>query len=337
MSLITSIDQFREYVAVNRNTFSLASIQPDMKLVEYERIQPLVGAAFYYQLDAKVTAGARLTEAETDVLSLLRRAVASLAMVAYLPMNQLQITDAGVTVLTTSDQKQPFQWQINQLRANLQGKGYNALEQALNLLDEHIEEPEFEAWATSTAAAASHKFFLNTATQFTEHYNIGNSRLTYLALLPTLRKMERFRLEPVLGTAYYLELKAQIGARAVSPDNLQVLDQYVRPALAHLVIAKSVPEIGLGLNGNAIELNVYRLDDANQKEADASLDSLLALKVEQAHSDGEVYLERLKSYLNANASATKYATYFTSKVYQAPGSSRATVQTAPDGAVYGWM
>ncbi|SHL26399.1 DUF6712 family protein [Hymenobacter psychrotolerans] len=337
MGLITTIEQFREYIPVNKNTFSLSSIQPDMDLVEEDRIKPLVGRAFFYQMESKVKAGDELTAAETSVLRLLRLAVATLAMVSYLPAGQLQITDMGVTVTQTTDQKNPAQWQMNQFRANLQGKGYNALEKALTLLDEHIDAPEFAAWATSAAATASHKFFLNTASAFSEHYNIGSSRLTYLALLPTLRKMERFSLEPVLGSEYYLELKEQIMDRDLSADNVRVLDQFVRPALAHLVVAKAVPEIGLGLNGDAIELNVYRLDDANQKEADASLDSLLAMKVEQALADANVYLERLKKYLNANASATKYATYFASSVYQSPTAPRAVVRTAPDGAVYGWL
>lgn len=337
MGLITTIEQFREHVTVNRNSFSLPAIQPDLLLVEQERIKPLIGAALYYQLDGKVKTNAPLTEGERDVLQLLRRAVACLAMVSYLPLSQVQISDLGVTVLTTGDQKQPYQWQINQLRAGLQGKGYNALEQVLNLLDEQLDATEFEAWATSAAATASHKFFLNTAAGFSEHYNIGSSRLTYLALLPTLRKMERFSLEPVLGTEFYLELKEQIMDRDVSADNARVLDLFVRPALAHLTVAKAVPEIGLGLNGDAIELNVYRLDDANQKEADASLDSLLAMKVAQATADGMIFLERMKRYLNDNASATKYATYFASSVYQSANAPRATVRTAPDGAVYGWL
>ncbi|MCA8831964.1 DUF6712 family protein [Hymenobacter pini] len=337
MGLITTIEQYREHVRVNKTGFTLGSILPDMVLVEQERIKPLIGAAYYYQLEGKVRSNATLTDAETAVLTLLRRAVACLAMVSYLPLGQLLISDMGVTVTDSGDQKQPYQWQINQLRSNLQGKGLNALEQALNLLDEHIDAPEFAEWATSAAATASHKFFLNTASAFSEHYNIGSSRLTYLALLPTLRKMERFSIEPVLGSAYYLELKEQIMDRDLSADNLHVLDQYVRPALAHLVIAKAVPEIGLTLQGDALGLDVNRLEETGPRDPTPSLDGLLALKVEQAMSDAQVYLERLTKHLNSAASPTKYATYFSSSAYRDPSTPRATVRTAPDGATYGWM
>jgi hypothetical protein len=93
----------------------------------------------------------------------------------------------------------------------------------------------------------------------------------------------------------------------------------------------------MAMNGEAIELNVYRFDDSNAKESDGSIDSLLAMKVQQALSDGDIFLGRLRTYLNANASATKLATYFSSPTYQAPGTPRPTVVTAKDSPIYGWL
>lgn len=336
MGLISTIDQFRDHVGVNYNT-ELDPFKSDLRLIEQERIKPLVGPAFYNQLTAKLKAEETLTDAEADVLELLRCATCTLAMVQYLPLNQVQISALGVHIVSENSRKTAFQWQINELIANFTRKGFNALERALDLLDENIDAPEFTAWATSAARTQSQKFFLNSAKDFSEHYNIGSSRLTYLALLPTLRKMERFSIEPVLGTAFYLELKEQVLDKDLSAENEQLLDLFVRPALAHLVVAKAVPELGLAFNGESIELMIARIDDSNKKEADASIDTMLALKVESAMSDGMVYLEKLKSYLNTHASATKFPTYFASSTYQVPGGPRAVVRTASDGPVYGWM
>lgn len=334
MSILRTIEQFRDQVTVNVSS-DFASFAPDVKLVEAERLKPLMGPALYNELSALPDAAlAALTGPLGALRDELLCAAANLAMVEYLPLQQVQISDVGVHIVTTGDKKTAFQWQINQLLAGFRRKGFNALERALTLLDEHVDLPAFAAWATSAAGTASHKYFLNTATQFSEHYGINNSRLTYLALLPTLRKMERFALEPALGSAYYLELKEQVMDRDVSADNLLVLEQYLRPALAHLVVAKAVPELGLGLNGDAIELNVYRPDDANAKEADASIDALLTLKVQQAEADGLVYLARLRSYLNSAASPTRYAAYYTSAAYQAPGGPRPTVRTEVAGRIY---
>ena len=335
MAILRTIDQFRDHVVVNVNA-DFRSFAPDVKLVESERLKPLLGPALYNELNALSDANlAALSGPMGELRDELICAAANLAAAEYLPMQQVQITDSGVFLLTTGDRKSAFQWQINQLLAAFRRKGFNALERALAVLDENIDVPAFAAWATSAAGTASHKFFLNTATQFSEHYGINNSRLTYLALLPTLRKLERFGIEPVLGSEYYLELKEQIIDRDVTADNRVVLEQYIRPALAHLVIAKAVPELGMGMNGDAIELNVYRLDDANQKEADASITTLLGMKVQQAESDGHVYLQRLRAYLNAHASRTRFATYFNSAVYQPAGPRPVVRNNQANTAYYG--
>jgi hypothetical protein len=337
MGILRTIEQFRDQVVVNVNS-SFAAFAPDVKLVESERLKPLIGPALYNELSALSNdALAALSGPMGELRDELLCAAANLAMVEYLPLQQVQISPTGVHIVTTGDKKTAFQWQINQLLAAFRRKGFNALERALAVLDENIDEPAFAAWATSAAGTASHKFFLNTAAQFSEHYGINGSRLTYLALLPTLRKMERFALEPVLGSAYYLELKEQILDRDVSADNQLVLEQYIRPALAHLVVAKAVPELGMGLNGDAIELNVYRPDDTNGKEADASIDSLLGLKVQQADADGQVYLTRLRQYLNGTASPTRYASYFTSTAYQDPSGPRPVVRTAATDRIFGFL
>jgi hypothetical protein len=138
----------------------------------------------------------------------------------------------------------------------------------------------------------------------------------------------------VLGAEYFEELKAQLRAGTVSADDAHVLDEYVRPALAHLVVAKAVPEVGLNFNGAALELNIYRFDDSNQKEADASIDALLTTKIAQAEADAQVYLTDLRQYLNRQASPTRYATYFASSTYTDPQAARPTVRSAADSPTY---
>jgi hypothetical protein len=338
MSFIRTIEQFGARVRVNVGTTSLDNIQPDLRLVETQHLRPLLGPALYNDLQALSDADveALLDPASPDVrselLRLVQLAAANLALVEYLPLLQVYISDAGVTL---PGGKTAFQWQINDLKASFRRKGYNALEEVLEYLDTHAEAPELAAWRTSTAAVASHQFFLATAREFSEHYAIAGSRLTYLALLPTLRKVERFDLAPVLGPALYAELKTQLSARTLTPDNQVLLDLYLRPALAHLVVAKALSgDVGLAFNGDVVELNMYRPDDSNAEEADASLALLLTLKTQAAHHDGTAFLRQASQYLNAQASATKYATYFTSATYTAPGGARPVVANAAANATY---
>ncbi|WP_201980356.1 DUF6712 family protein [Hymenobacter rubidus] len=335
-TLIQTMDELREHVAVNVNN-DLELLLPDLDLVQDQDLRPLLGDAFLQELLAKKAAGT-LGPVLMEVVRYLQSGLVNLALAENLPLAQVQVSDSGVHISSTGDKKTAFQWQVNELRAAWVRKGFNFLERALDVLDQHLDDASVATWATSEAGTRSHQYFVNTAAQFSAHYNIGRSRLVYLALLPTLAKVERFSLEPVLGLDFYLELKEQVKDRDVTVDNQQLLDLFVRPALTNLTVAKAVPEIGLSLNGSALELNVYRFDDTERQQSDsrpgAPLVDLLQQKVRAAVEDGHVYLQRLRAYLNANASATRFATYFTSAVYQ-PAGPRPVVRNDQASAAYG--
>ena len=338
MSLIRTIEQFCAHVRVSTSGTLLENLEPDLRLAERQHLRSVLGPALYNDLsalsDANIEAAlADPADVQGGLLRLVHEALANLGLLEYLPLNQLQVNDAGVYV--TSGGSRPFQWQIDQLTASLRRKGYNALEAVLVYLEAHAAD--FPAWTSSVAAVQARELLIPSATEFTKHYDIDGSRLTYQALLPLMRKVERFDLEALLSAEYLLELKTQLIAGTLTPDNQLVLDNYLRPALAHLVVAKAVFEVGLSFNGAAVELNVYRPDNANAKEADANLDELLKLKSRQAHDDGVVYLTKLRRYINMRASATRYATYFNSSAYVDPTAPQPTVRTAVDSPTYGFF
>lgn len=338
MSLIRTIEQFCAHVRVSATGTDLANLEPDLRVAERQQLRPILGPALYNELSALSDADlqAALDEpasATGALLRLVHEALANLGLLEYLPLNQLQISDGGVYLM--SGGKSPFQWQINELKASLRGKGFNALEAVLSYLNEHVDE--FPAWATSVAAIEARALLLPSATEFTRHYDINGSRLTYQAFLPLIRKVERFQLEAVLSAEYLLELKVQLVAGTLTPDNQAVLEDYLRPALAHLVVAKAVGEVGLSFNGATIELNIFRPDNANEREADAGLDELLKRKASQAAEDAQVYLTKLRRRLNMLASGVRYATYFNSSAYVDPQAPRPTVRTALDSPTYGFF
>jgi hypothetical protein len=338
MSLIRTIEQFCAHVRVSTTGSSLENLEPDLRVAERQQLRPVLGPALYNELSALSSDDLQAalddpTSTTGGLLRLVHEALANLGLLEYLPLNQLQISDGGVFLM--SGGKSPFQWQINELKTSLRNKGYNALEAVLAYLDEHVDD--FPAWASSVAAVEARVLLIPSATEFTRHYDIKGSRLTYQAFLSIIRKVERFQLEAVIGAEYLRELKAQLVAGTLTPDNRDVLDDYLRPALAHLVVAKAVGEVGLSFNGANIELNIFRPDNANEREADAGLDGLLKQKASQAAEDAQVYLTKLRRHLNMWASGTRYATYFTSSAYVDPQAPRPTVRNAVDSPTYGFF
>ncbi len=334
MGLLNSTADFRQHVRLNASTEDadyFLSLQPDMLLAEDDYLRPLLGAAFY---DGVAETAAAPGDAVHERLRyLLGSALANLTMVGFLDVAQVQISGSGVQIISTEREKTAFQWQINDLKASFSRKGFGALEKVLTHLEAHAND--FATWEGSAAAARARAHFLNTAAQFAEHYPITNGRLTFLSLLPLIRKTEAFALEPVLGEDFYEELKAQQAAGTLSAENQALVTKYLQPALAHLTMAQAIGELGFGLNGNSFELNVYRPDSANSKESDPGLQKLLDMKGGQALDDGERFLRRLRTHLNATATATRYATYFASAAYDVPANSLAYLRSATSDAVFG--
>lgn len=322
MALIKTIEEFQKWVRVD-SSFELEPILGDIDLVEDEIIRrKYLGPEFYDEFHQKYQAAEEsLTADEKKLLKYLQQAVANLALESFVAVHQVHISTGGITRMENSSQKDAFRYQIYDLRKNCLKKGYNGLEKALGLLDEKIDDPAFQTWATTAGVSLHKKYFINSAAEFNEEYNIQSSVLTYLALVPIIKKLERFLIEPVTGPELFYELKDQVLDRELTPDNKKLLQDFIRPALAHAVVAKAAVESAFNLTSDGLELAVALMDDANSKEpSEANSESMLSKKIAAAQQDGQAYLVKLKNYLNEQASETKYAAYFNSPLYVAPGA-----------------
>jgi hypothetical protein len=294
-TLIATLEDFKKHVRLNASTDDsdyFNSLQADVLLAEDDYLRPALGAEFYDEL-------LEATSNEAERLRyLLASSLANLTMVSFIDDAQVQISGSGVQIISTDREKTAFPWQIANLKVNYSRKGNNGLEKALAYLEAHTAD--FPSWAASDVAKKTRGFFITSATTFSESYNISNARLTFQALASLLRKTERFRLAPVLGEEFFDELKQQLRDGAVTAENEKLLDDYLRPALAHLVMAQAIGELGFS------------------KESDPGLTQLLEMKADQATDDGEHYLRKLTKHLNTTASETRYATYFHSAAYRPP-------------------
>lgn len=312
-TLLTTLDEFRAGVPVNV-TSSIELLLPPVAAAERKYFRPLVGRAFYQELlDAYVASD--LSEVQAELLELVQIALANLAYASQVTVAQLQIDDAGIRIASDENNKTAFQWQINDLREYLSDTGHAALEEVLTFLDEN--RAEFPTYVQSEAYTANRTLLLNNARDFSRYYNIGGSRRTFLALVAIIGRLEVFTLEPALSSEFCAELRAEIQTGTVAPATEAVL-RLLHPALAHLSMSQAIGELSFNLNGAALELQVYRPDNANAKESDPGLTELLSLKRNQALEVGRDYLRKLVAFLNASASADRYPAYFRSSCYVSP-------------------
>jgi hypothetical protein len=312
-TLITTIQEFTAGVPVNV-TSDITLLLPPVATAERKHLVPLLGRAMYKELLDAYQANNLSTE-QAELLQLVQVALANLAYSSYITVAQLQLSNTGITVTSDPNNRTAFQWQINDLRAQLTETGYAALDEVLDYLEEH--KTDFPTWAQSDAYTYNKGLLLNNAADFSRYYNIGGSRRTFLALVAIIGREEVFALEPVLSPAFCAALRTEIQTGTVSAATQDVL-RLLHPALANLTMSQAIGELSFSLNGGALELQVYRADNSNGKESDPGLTELLSLKRSQALDNGREYLRKLVTFLNAKASATLYPDYFTSDRYVAP-------------------
>ncbi|MVN77742.1 hypothetical protein GO988_15520 [Hymenobacter sp. HMF4947] len=331
MALLKTIDELKRYVAVDTKSI-MPSWAIELADTESTTIAQVLGPALLRWIQAAYDAPT-FNPAGTDLATQLLRAVQApltrLAMTTGVTMHQASIDGTGVHIVSTDQIKTAFQWQSNALQVALWKKGHNGLDALVQWLEDHLDDaPELQAWAISLAGQRHRRELFTCTADFQEYENISDSRIVFQALAPTRRRLENFALGPVLGHEFLQELRDQVRTRTLTSENENLLRTYVYPALASLTIGHAVPELGLSLNGDGIDLTIARIDDSNAKEADAGLDQLLQNKVNTALMSGARYLRQLTDYLDRTASATRFTTYFNSPTYTAPNQEITPINTA---------
>ena len=330
MPLLKTIDELKGYVAVAMQQLAPA-IALELAEAEAQVIAPVLGPTLLAWLQAQYDAPGfdRLgTSLAAQLLRAVQAPLARLAVVNGVVTHQLSLDATGVHIMSTETSKTAFQWQTNQYQALLQRRGLANLDALVQWLEAHADaSPELQAWAASAAGQRHRQELFTSTADFQLYENISASRAVFEALGPVRRRLERFELGPVLGEELLAELREQVLNRSLTSENENLLRTYVYPALASLTIGHAVPELGLALSGDGIDLTIARQDDSNAKEADAGLDQLLRSKASEALLAGARYLRQLTSYLDRTASATRLVTYFHSPTYSAPGQPALVVNT----------
>lgn len=322
MALISTVDQIKQYVAVNLAT-NIDSILPYITQAELKFIKPLIGKQLYEDVLEYVED--QDSESDNDaldeLLDYIRRPLAHYAYYLYVPVGNVQLSDRGIHISTDETKKTAFEWQIDQLRESFINTAHDFSETLLEWLEEYINEQESDsagegnqailAWVNSDAYTEAKGLFINKASEFNEQFYINNSRRLFVILRPIIKSIELKYVRPIISITYYDELKNEILNRNISSDN-QVIIDLIKSAVAHLTVARAISELAVEILPQGVFENWKQ---ATLRAAQpARRDNLAVLKA-NLQADGEAELKAVQEYLDANASASKYKTYYESDRY----------------------
>ena len=271
-----------------------------------------------------------LSADQAALLPYVQKPLANLAVYSFVKAGAVNISDAGVTLGTDRD-KSAFQWQQNNLETALLGNAYFSLDSLLNYM--LANKAKFTGWDGSSEYALNLEFFINNAVTFNNWVNIKENYRTLITLRPAMRHIENSIVKPNMGQELFDLVKTQIKAVSVDDDNKALL-AFIEPAVAHLTIARAIEFLSIDITPGGAYFNSLAGNYSDTAKKDPAKAETLAHFAEQNRLAGMAQIENLRQYLNTNASADKYATYFSTDLYQDPTTVVYGYDQVEDSKIY---
>ena len=285
--LLNSLDEAQKYVTLaNALAAAPAASVPDLLLqAEEAYLHPAVGAALCERIQAEA-------ETQPNLARLLKRAVANFAVALYVPQATIQIEPNGIVQVAGDKKKSASPEAVEAYRRSVVQVGYHAVESALQFLE--TNRANYPEWTGSAAYTLAHESLCTSAVVFDQYVHIRQSRRVFLAILPSLREVERTSIVPTLTPAVFDQLRAA-PANGAAPDVLR--RSHVLPALCHLAYAQALP----GMAAVADYGTLLQLDQVatGSKKLKALPEQTLLTLADHHHKLGMLALDRIAPFIQA--------------------------------------
>jgi len=338
-----NMDEMQAYIDI-ASSFNFDAVLPAIKDTERDLIEPLLGITLYDDLhefyNAESSSGSSsetLTNAQfNDLLAKVQEPLAKVALLKHLPISNVKVTGSGLTQHHSDKEKPAFQWAVNAYEDGLRSSANLAIEALLVFLEENKDI--YTDWLSSAAYTEFKEFFITTASAFNKHYNINNTRGTFLALKNVIKDVEQLMIRPAIGEDFFDQLKtAHQSANGPTGAQQTIIDKLI-PAIAKYTIARGIEDLPLQWKDNGIYYD--RLVGASNKQQETptsiQMNSQLEKVARTCQAEGDAYMQQAITYLNTNASANKYTTYFNSDKYDEsqPTDTPTVVGDAGSAAIF---
>lgn len=227
----------------------------------------------------------------------LQLAVALHAYRRYAPGADLSHSDKGRQIFVSEQEKPAFEWQIEKDNENLLSLASEATESLLEFLDQYIHYPTAQnpllAWASSEQYLASRSLLISSARQFEKVAPIGASRLTFLALVPFLQRIQDNEIRACFQPARFTELLSQLVSTQLSEQNKLILEMAAQP-LGLLALSMAIKRMAVRVQEDGV------FSPATEKVIRVKTTTLKADRNEVAvnlEKDGLRELAKLQKYL----------------------------------------
>lgn len=216
-------------------SLSFAKMESSLQSAEDLFLKPLLGSQMMAALQAIYDKDVdSRTPKEKLLLAIAQRAEANMAFFYNFDALQLRITDQGFQRQGSEDWQQAFKYQEDRLRDGFRTKGFNAIDEMLDFLDENVDT--FTQYEESTAYAERAKAVVKNTREVQRWVNIGHSTLIYLRFAAEFPTVEETVLRACVGNAFYEKLRQWLDDANAYPQEYSITLPQLREKCGRVVV-----------------------------------------------------------------------------------------------------
>lgn len=243
----------------------------------------------------------------------------------------MMLDDTGFKRMKSEFSDSAYQWQIRDFRLARTKATYSSIEGIINLINDNITEPYGIEWLSSKEYEKIKNHLPWNHSIFSQ-YRSCQSLEVVTKLYPSILEIQQNIIANNIGQQLYDDLIDANQNNNFTPDETKILPMVI-DAIANLATARALDEEILQFGPDGIEIKEYKGGDG--ASAVKNLQQIAIVK-KAAEDKGQNAIKRLRIYLNKNASAEKYTSYFNSNLYDDPSDTtdKSTFKNDPKSATY---
>jgi hypothetical protein len=303
MGLITTIEEFKQYIVIDENT-SMDSLRPYIQEAEQLFLLDLLGQEFYDEFKAAYEGSVaetpvELTEANAALLPYIQRCLAYYTQLLAIPNLSVTFGDLGARQHRSLESESAPRWKEEKLLFHALKSGDTHADKLLSFLEENSDD--YATWEASAANTKRLGYLVYNTEIASQHIQISESRRIFLQLIPTMNQLEKRFIPKLIGQDQYEEIVDALQAGTALTEPQQELTTRLEAIISKRSLFMRLPFMRVSIGQDGLWL-YSETSELRSKDFLATREDIKALRCELM--DGELgYLadeQELNQYIIDN-------------------------------------
>lgn len=308
--MLVDIATLKEHLGGIQSKLNFDTVLPFVKTAEYN-FSKEIGKELYAALPTYPLASAdqEVQDKQTWLLYFAKSCVAWLAYDMAVPHLKFRVGDLGMMKTVPANTTSITKWEYVDTRESNMAMADAARENFYELLEE-LSPTE---WTESPKYEVRHNLFIHSPQILGQYVVLAGRNIRFFNQLAVyIRKSEELYISELITESVFVDLKAKISDPNATLSAVEKkLLEHIRKALASLAIQEALPFLQVKVDEDGMR-EVRKKDGIREEEiADKGYRNrtLRALS-----NDGDLYLARLRKFMDSTASATVFESYYTANL-----------------------